>query len=143
MFFYWRARFLQRNQAGSSIKKDATMRRVLLVLGLWLTLVILGIAPAQGQEVSILPEVYQLTPAYPNPFQATTTFTLVVAQSQLVRIELFNQLGQRVRLLYEGWLSGGAPHSFYIEAGELPSGVYLYRVQGATFTATRRVLLIR
>ncbi|CAM3246623.1 T9SS type A sorting domain-containing protein [Rhodothermus bifroesti] len=119
------------------------MPRALQLFGLWVCLALLVAVSARAQEASVLPEVYQLTPAYPNPFQTTTTFTLTVAQAQPVRIELFNLLGQRLRLLYDGWLPGGEPRSFHIEAGDLPSGVYLYRVQGTTFTVTRRVLLIR
>lgn len=84
-----------------------------------------------------------LSAAHPNPFRAYTTFTLQVPSTQQVRISLFNMLGQRVRLLYEGPVMAGEPHSFTIEAGTLPSGLYLYRAQGEHFEATRRVTLVR
>ncbi len=97
---------------------------------------------AYGQAAPTSP-TFQLAPAAPNPFQTQTTFTLSVSTTQPVRIELFNLLGQRVRLVYEGVLSAGTPYVFQIEAGDLPNGLYLYRIQGSTFSVTRRLLLMR
>jgi len=120
------------------------MRRLLQTCSLLLLLGLLSFAdsPVYGQATPPLP-TYQLVPAAPNPFQTRTSFTLTVSATQPIRIELFNLLGQRVRLLYEGVLSAHTPYVFEIEAGDLPGGLYLYRIQGATFSVTRRLMLIR
>ena len=56
---------------------------------------------------------------------------------------MYNLLGTLVRHLYTGVMEAGEERSFTFEAGELPSGIYLYRVQGETFTAARQVTLLK
>jgi hypothetical protein len=88
-------------------------------------------------------EPYTLSAAYPNPFRARTRFDLRVKKSQRVSVEVYNLLGQRVRTLFEGRLRADSKRTFTFEAGSLPSGLYLYRIEGETFTAARRVTLVR
>ena len=101
-------------------------------------------SPAVELEVAAaLPEGYRLSAAHPNPFNPTTRFTLTVQASQDVRVEVFNLLGQRVRLLHDGPLEAGEARAFTFEAADLPSGLYLYRAQGETFAASGQVTLIK
>ena len=90
-----------------------------------------------------LPEQAYLSPAYPNPFNPRTRFTLEVKRAQAVRIEAFDALGRRVALLHEGVLEAGREHRFTFEAGGLASGVYLLRATGETFVQTRRATLLK
>ncbi len=103
-------------------------------------------APAAAPALSgdpDLPEGYVLSAAYPNPFNPRTTFSLTVRDRQAVTVEVFTLLGQRVRTLFSGVMDAGETRTFLFEAGDLPSGIYLYRVQGQTFTATRQVTLLK
>ena len=88
-------------------------------------------------------EPYTLSAAYPNPFRTRTRFDLRVKKTQRVAVEVYNLLGQRVRTLFEGRLRAGNERTFAFEAGSLPSGLYLCRVKGETFTAARRVTLVQ
>lgn len=121
------------------------MRRLLHLFTLLGTIWMLhqGVSlPARAQSLPTSAD-YLLTPATPNPFQTQTSFTLRVAHTQPVRIELFNLLGQRVRLIYEGILEAGTVYTFQLEAGDLPNGLYLCRIQGSRFGAVRRLTLLR
>ncbi len=91
--------------------------------------------------ITELPEVYALSPAYPNPFNPQTQFTLSVAREQQVRVEVYNLLGRRVALLFDGRLRAHQAHPFTFDAEALPSGLYFYRATGQTFTTTRTILL--
>ena len=93
-------------------------------------------------EIS-LPTRYHLSGAYPNPFNPQTQFELVVREAQRVRAEVYNMLGQRVAVLYDGAVQDGVLTRLTFEAGNLSSGSYLLRVQGEAFTATRRMALIK
>lgn len=95
------------------------------------------------QEAADVPQGYTLSAAYPNPFNPRTSFTLTVREAQHVRVEVFNLLGLPVRMLFDGQMEAGETKSFTFDAGELPSGIYLYRVQGKTFTATRQMTLLK
>ena len=102
-----------------------------------------NIFPVTIEPPADLPNSYSLSEPYPNPFNPQVQFSLVVAQAQQVRIEVFNTLGQRVGVLHEGLLSGRGTHRFTFDAGSLPSGVYLLRVTGETFAATRTMTLLK
>ncbi len=105
-------------------------------------------APAHAQDVAAqdepaaAPDAFELTPAYPNPFRYRTQFTLRVDETQQVEISVYNVLAQKVRTLYNDVMVAGRPRIFTLYAGSLPSGIYLYRVQGETFVTTRRMTLV-
>lgn len=98
-------------------------------------------AAAQVQEET--PRDYVLSAAYPNPFNPRTSFSLTVRESQEVTVEVFNLLGLPVKRLFSGEIEAGQTMTFTFDAGDLPSGIYLYRVQGEDFTATRQMTLLK
>ncbi len=90
-----------------------------------------------------LPEPYRLTAAYPNPFNPRTSFELIVRQSQHVTVSVFDLLGRRVATLFDGTMAANEARSFSFDGADLPSGLYLYRAEGETFSATRQALLLK
>ncbi len=101
---------------------------------------------AYGPVVELAVEIatrYELSAVYPNPFNPRAALTLTVAEAQDVRVEVLDALGRRRALLHEGPLPAQTRHTFHLDAGAWPSGVYLVRVTGRTFTATRRALLVK
>ena len=87
---------------------------------------------------------FYLSPAYPNPFNPSTQFTLTLAESDHVTIAVFDLLGQLVQTLHDGPLAGQQTYPFTFEpAGNAPSGLYLIRATGKQFTFTERVLLLK
>ena len=86
---------------------------------------------------------YQLTAAHPNPFRTHAEARLTVRRSQHVTAALYDASGRRVRTLHDGPLPGGASERFALEAEALSSGVYVLRVSGETFSATRTLTLVR
>ena len=90
-----------------------------------------------------LPEAFLLTPAYPNPFNPEAHFTLMVKRRQHVNVTVFDAWGRRVRVLYEGEMAAEQARALVLEAGDLPSGLYLVRAVGEMFVATQRALLVK
>lgn len=87
-----------------------------------------------------LKEAFEMSPAYPNPFNPTSNFDLTVASTQNVNIELVDATGRIVKNLFEGVLLGESQHTFTIEASDLSSGVYWIRVAGNTFATHSPVI---
>jgi len=81
--------------------------------------------------------------ARPNPFSESTEFGVQLLRAQDVRVEVFNTIGQRVALLHDGPVQAGVVEEFTIDARDLPTGVYHYRVTGEDFVETRSVVLAR
>ena len=95
-------------------------------------------------EVAIaVPGDYLLTPAYPNPFNPQTQFSLGVARAQDVRIEVFDALGRRVDVLFDGPMASNQSRAFVFDAAMLPSGLYVIRVGGERFVETQHVVLVK
>lgn len=97
-------------------------------------------------EVEVFVEVaggYHFSENYPNPFNPTTSFTLILSHDQQVLIEIFDLLGRRVALLHEGTLVGEETHAFHFDASALSSGIYLIRAIGETFATTRPITLAK
>ncbi|MDX1418637.1 MAG: choice-of-anchor B family protein [Rubricoccaceae bacterium] len=89
------------------------------------------------------PQGYALGAPSPNPFTYGTTLQLTVAETQSVRAEVFDVSGRRVAVLHDGLVAVGSPLALRLDADALPAGLYLVRVTGEDFTASRRASLVR
>lgn len=87
---------------------------------------------------------YRLYPAYPNPFNASTTIRYDMARSGRVRIALYSVRGQRIAVLKDANCSAGE-HCVNINATDLASGMYFIRINSpdADFTASEKLLLLK
>ena len=104
-----------------------------------------AIAPAGtpvAVETEIPPEIFTLAPAYPNPFNSTTTLTLTLPQAQPVSVAAYDLLGREVALLHRGTLAAGT-HRLVFDATGLPGGVYVVRAEGRTASWTQVVTRAR
>ena len=84
-------------------------------------------APSVASEVSV-PEGYWLEQNYPNPFNPQTTIRFGLPESAQVRLLVYDVLGRPVRVLVDGTREAGT-HEVVFEAGNLPSGTYLVRLE--------------
>ena len=78
---------------------------------------------------------------YPNPFNPQTTISYSLSNSETVRIEVFDLLGRSVATLVNQPMEAGE-HTVRFDAGQLPSGMYIYRMTagGQSFTKTMRLI---
>jgi hypothetical protein len=68
---------------------------------------------------------------------------LTVGRDQEVHITLHDLLGKEVGLIHSGLMEGQQEQHFVIDGSRLPSGTYLYRVNGEFFSTSGRVLLVK
>ena len=85
----------------------------------------------------------RLSEPRPNPTSDGARLTLRVDVAQTVRAELFDVAGRRVASVYDGAASPGAEVTLSVSGTGLPAGVYVVRVVGETFQASRRLVLTR
>ena len=79
---------------------------------------------------------------YPNPVQGLTQIEYQLAEAEQVTITLYDMLGREVEMLVSGYQPAGT-HSTSFDASYLSSGVYVYRMQTETFSATRQLIVAR
>ena len=79
---------------------------------------------------------------YPNPFNPTTQIRFSMPESGFVSLNVYTVTGQRVTTLADGFFTQGN-HQITFNAGNLASGVYLYRIQTGNQTITKKLMLLK
>jgi hypothetical protein len=85
---------------------------------------------------------FALLPAWPNPFNPTTTIEYTLPQAGFVTLKVYNPLGEEVATLVEGEHSDGKHRATWDGSG-VPSGVYFYRLTAGGYVEARKLLLMR
>ena len=100
-----------------------------------------------GTNSVTLPVQFLLSNAWPNPFNSETRMRMALAQGGRVQAAVYNILGQRVAVLYDGIAPPGVSMLHWNGLNDngqpVSSGVYLVRVNGLKNTAERRITLVR
>jgi len=112
--------------------------------------VVLEIVDAQSRvyDAPPLPQAFVLMANYPNPFNSETEIAFSLAVPADVSLRIFNSLGQQVACLAEGAYGAGV-HKFPFQGRDLPSGVYVIRLnislEGGVggLSRTGKMLLLR
>ena len=89
-----------------------------------------------------LPAATALLGNYPNPFNPETTIRYTLGQTGRVRLTAYNLLGHEVATLVDEQKAAGE-HQVRFEAGPLPSGAYIYRLQTPDKIVAKTMLLVK
>lgn len=89
-----------------------------------------------------VPSSYNLTQNYPNPFNPNTKISFTLPVSGRTTLKVFNMLGQEVATLVDSHEQAGE-YSVDFDASKLASGVYFYRLESGSFTATKKMVLMK
>jgi len=88
------------------------------------------------------PRQYELTQNYPNPFNPSTEISFSIPAAGQTTLKVYNSIGQEVATLVNGQLQAGS-YRATLNATNLASGVYLYRLQAGTFSSVRKMVLLK
>jgi hypothetical protein len=108
------------------------------------------ITPAVGVELDEaeppIPD-FVLYPAYPNPFNPSTTLSFSIPTASYVEVNVYNVLGQRIQNLVNGKLEAGYHRYSWNGKDDLgqdvSSGVYIYKLQVGDWVQGNKILLLR
>ncbi|MFC1574007.1 T9SS type A sorting domain-containing protein [Candidatus Latescibacterota bacterium] len=93
------------------------------------------------------PTMFELHPAYPNPFNPTTSIQYEVNVESQVKLVIYDILGREIIVLQDGLLSAGFHTVVWNgrnkEGIMTGSGVYIYKVMAGKNTAQGKVMFIR
>jgi hypothetical protein len=90
--------------------------------------IVVSIVTSVREREAGIPEGYRLYQNFPNPFNPTTVINYDIAANSRVRMILVNMLGQEIARIIDQEQSAGR-YSATIDAANLPSGAYFYRLQ--------------
>ena len=111
-------------------------------IGFWYIMDLSSVT-AIGEPLDLqIPNKYVLMQNYPNPFNPVTHIRFGLPKASLVRMELYNILGQRVTLLVDARKPAGY-HVIDFNGNQLASGIYLYRIQAGEYVDVKKMVLIK
>lgn len=79
---------------------------------------------------------------YPNPFNPSTTIPFRLTQAGQVKISIFDVSGKEIRVLSQGFrVSGDQQVTF--SGDDLPSGLYLIRLEAESQVLSKKMILLK
>jgi hypothetical protein len=100
-----------------------------------------------SQEVEVVisqtPQMFALMQNYPNPFNPITTIGFTLQESGMTTLKIYDAIGREVATLVNENLETGVYHQRIFDAGNLAAGVYFYTLRSGSFTATKKLVLIK
>jgi hypothetical protein len=89
-----------------------------------------------------VPENFLLLQNYPNPFNPTTKIEYSVPATGNVKLTVHNLIGEEVALLVNGQVEAGFYETTF-DAFNLPSGMYLYKLQAGNLIEIKKMILVK
>ncbi len=89
-----------------------------------------------------VPSEFSLAQNYPNPFNPTTTIKFELPEKSHVVLELFDMLGQKVMTMVNSEMEAGY-HDYKLDASNLASGTYIYKLVSAKQTIAKKLILMK
>ena len=97
---------------------------------------------SQTVEMNLNPaNGFVLEQNYPNPFNPSTRIRFSIPKSSLVKLSVYNVIGEEIRVLADGFFDAGY-HEINFNSQDLSSGVYLYRLQYEGLIQMKKMLLL-
>ena len=93
-----------------------------------------------GKE--IVSNEYNLDSNYPNPFNPSTKISYSIKNEGLVILKIYDILGKEVATLVNENKPAGN-YEIEFNASDLPSGMYIYKIQSGGFTDAKKMLLTK
>lgn len=99
------------------------------------------------EENKKITKKFHLYQNYPNPFNPFTKISYILPKVSKVKLEILDILGKLIRMLVNEKEEAGM-YSVTWDAKDsnehdMPSGVYIYRLQAGDFVHSRKMILLR
>jgi hypothetical protein len=102
------------------------------------------LATTAVEQISELPQNYNLKQNYPNPFNPSTKINFSIPQLGFITLKVYDVLGNEVATLVNEYKPAGTYNvEFTINNVQLSSGIYFYRLQAGDYVETKKMLLLK
>ena len=99
-------------------------------------------ANKDGYVPTSQPVSFNLSEAYPNPFNPSTSLEVSLNVASNVSITAYNVMGQMVSVIHDGNMDAGS-HAITWNASDLASGMYIIKAQIAGDVINQKVMLLK
>ena len=119
------------------------------VLGLtsWVPVFVKGCLEVQDVNTPAKPGVFSLAQNYPNPFNPKTMIRFALPKDSWVKLEVYNILGQKVKILVDEKLEAGVKEVEWdgkdSKGLEVASGIYFYKIKAYDFSDVKKMVMLK
>jgi hypothetical protein len=92
---------------------------------------------------NVIPSEFSLLQNYPNPFNPSTIIEFSLPVEGNVTLKIFNLLGEEVKTIVNNESKSAGKHSVTFEAGNIATGIYIYRLQVGDFVSNKKMILLK
>ncbi len=101
----------------------------------------LGISAIDHKNPTVVSD-FALFQNFPNPFNPVTTISFRLPVRSDVRLVLVNMLGEEIQVIENGSFSAGT-HNIQLNASQLATGMYFYKLETQNFVDVKKLLLLK
>jgi hypothetical protein len=101
-----------------------------------------GTDPTGVRETQVVPTEFSLMHNYPNPFNPTTIISYSIPSNSHVRLTVYDILGRQVAVLVDEVEVAGV-YKVNFNGQNYASGVYFYRLEAGSHTATQKMMMLK
>jgi hypothetical protein len=98
--------------------------------------------PTDIEPTKNVPLQFGLAQNYPNPFNPSTMIQYMLPTAGMTTLKVYNLLGQEVATLVNEMQAPGA-YTVRFNASSLSSGLYFVRIQSGSFSAVKKMVLLK
>ena len=95
-----------------------------------------------GDITISVPTKFDLTQNYPNPFNPTTKIDFSIPSNGAVKLAVYDMSGKEVKVLVNDTRNAGY-YTVQFDASGLSSGTYFYRISAGSYSAVKKMVLIK
>ena len=100
-----------------------------------------GLTGIENENINKV-DKFSLSQNYPNPFNPSTNISFTIPEKSFVTIKLYNILGKETAIIFRGEKNAGN-YNVKFSADNLPSGIYFYQLTAGSYTATKKMTLLK
>jgi hypothetical protein len=91
---------------------------------------------------AVLPNIFKLYNAYPNPFNPSTIINYQLSTDNYTTLKVYNLIGKEVATLVNGYVTAGS-HQVTFDGSHLTSGMYFYKLQSGNNVEVKKLTLVK
>ncbi|HIM53553.1 MAG TPA: T9SS type A sorting domain-containing protein, partial [Candidatus Marinimicrobia bacterium] len=109
---------------------------------------VLGDAMGTDLTTTPLPETFELSQNFPNPFNPSTEIKFTVGKDELVSLNIYDIQGRLVSSLIDNYFYSAGSYKMNWDGKnkygtQVPSGMYLYKLESSNQIVTRKMVLMK
>ncbi len=109
----------------------------------WTALSQTGVTSVNENQISdLIPADFSLAQNFPNPFNPSTRISFSLPESAVVKLSVYNILGQEIEVLVNGFRNAGTYEATW-NAENLSSGLYIYKLETNNVSISKKMTLLK